>query len=709
MTLAALGEYQPNRPAPGATPTGPCSEHPLAPFPPPSSDSQRPFTVASPLPRRPITVVSQHLQRPITVPSPTAQGPITALRPITATQPATRATGSSGLPITAPKPITASRLITATPPGLSLLPPRSSISQRPTHVFASSCMPAAESQHPDLTPPSPPQSLMTLTSRPAGDQCKRSALAMMDRSALLHRPQTTFQQALHNPPPLPSSPPRLPSVNAGIQPAFMTLQYESLQPLVEFIRTSPGCWLWKGDLQDAFRHIVTCLHNARLLGFSFDGVSYRENVLTFGGKSSPWLFNLYSEMVHWVVSSCLPSSLPLSHYLDDFFGMVPAGKDTSHPVRMLAIACKALGLNLSPSKTLFGTTKLEILGIEVNTEALTLGITDQRRSSILCTIEALLQPGRLSLLQLQHISGLLQFVMQVAPLGCVHLGRLYAALRRAHHSPLSLLRLPKPATAELRLTTLSSWHVDLGLDSSAFSHPRTQRALKGFKRLYGITQRGQKLRITLPVLHSLLDTLRAAPDLSPSDRVTFAAAFTLTYACLLRCTEFTWSSLDDSVLQVGSITWSKTCATLRLARSKSTSLSPGLVALPAPTLPSPGYDGPACIGLCWPLLPLGGVPPGLPTSALQLKLSKPWGGGPPTASASTSIVHPPPVVTLLPPTSSPPPPLDPSSAWCVAPQPLAPVSSSKTRPCCATGLPLARLAVREPHEPVSTLMLIPQS
>lgn len=57
------------------------------------------------------------------------------------------------------------------------------------------------------------------------------------------------------------------------------------------------------------------------------------------------------------------------------------------------------------------------------------------------------------------------------------------------------------------LTALSSWHVDLGLDSSAFSHPHTQRALKGFKWLYGITQRGQKLPITLPVLHGLLDTL----------------------------------------------------------------------------------------------------------------------------------------------------------------------------------------------------------
>ncbi|KAJ1035517.1 hypothetical protein NDA18_000296 [Ustilago nuda] len=117
-----------------------------------------------------------------------------------------------------------------------------------------------------------------------------------------------------------------------------------------------------------------------------------------------------------------------------------------------------------------------------------------------------------------------------------------------------------------RLAALSSWHVDLGLDSSAFSHPHTQQALKGFKRLYGITQRGQKLPITLPILQGLLDTLRVSFTLSSSDQVTFTATFTLTYACLLHCANFTWSHLSDSVLRVGSVTWAETYVTLRLAQ-----------------------------------------------------------------------------------------------------------------------------------------------
>ncbi|SPC62021.1 uncharacterized protein UHOD_12177 [Ustilago sp. UG-2017b] len=143
-------------------------------------------------------------------------------------------------------------------------------------------------------------------------------------------------------------------------------------------------------------------------------------------------------------------------------------------------------------------------------------------------------------------------------------------------------------TVRHRLAALSSWHVDLGLDSSAFSHPHSQQALKGFKQLYGVTQCGQKLPITLPILQGLLDALRVSPVLSSSDRITFTAAFTLAYACLLRCAKFTWSHLGDSVLRVGSIMWSETYATLRLARSKTDPFGKGV------DLIVPKVDGLTC-------------------------------------------------------------------------------------------------------------------
>ncbi|SPO19921.1 uncharacterized protein UTRI_10013 [Ustilago trichophora] len=589
------------------------------------------------------------------------------------------------------------------------------------------------------------------------------------------------------------SPSQLPSVNDGIKPEFIHLQYETLQPLLEFVVMHPGCHLWKGNLRDAFRHIVTTRGDARLLGFSFDGVAYQENALTFGGKSSPWLFNFFAEMVHWLVSSCTPH--PVFHYLDDFFGAVPANADnTCLPAQFLSLACKSLGFSLAREKTSFCVTKLEILGIEVDTVSQTVSITDTRRARILATCKSLLASPRVSLLHLQQIAGLLQFVSQVAPLGKVYIGRIYAALRRAHRSPLSQLRLSKPATSELRwwrdllsgwcgstilahspliavhmwtdacpralgghlgpahsplatffcdvprrhrhknirflealavldslraflpdivaagashvvmhvdnenvefglrsghsrdpltqtllreifaggkalphfpsssllpgrsfqslnqvpvkfarqlgrsshvayllwhglnlqsrrqyysacaayqafcfrhfgpgiislpatdatlmewiaalsregrtyhaiknrLTALRSWHVDLGLNAAAFADARVQRMLRGFKRLFGVQQRGQKLPITLPILTSLVDQLHRHPFASAHDRTTFISAFTLAYACFLRCGEFTWSTFDPATtLLVGSVAWHNGYATVLLPRSKT--------------------------------------------------------------------------------------------------------------------------------------------
>lgn len=67
----------------------------------------------------------------------------------------------------------------------------------------------------------------------------------------------------------------------------MTLEYKNLQLLLAFVCMTPNCLLWKGDLHDAFHHIITCILDASLLGFTLNRVAYWVNALTFGGKSSP--------------------------------------------------------------------------------------------------------------------------------------------------------------------------------------------------------------------------------------------------------------------------------------------------------------------------------------------------------------------------------------------------------------------------------------
>ncbi|CDR98913.1 hypothetical protein, partial [Sporisorium scitamineum] len=153
-----------------------------------------------------------------------------------------------------------------------------------------------------------------------------------------------------------------PSVNSGINLSFVHIQYELIGQLVEFVRANPNCHLWKGNLEDAFCHVVTAVSDATLLGFQYEGICYCENALTFGGRSSPFLFNLVAEFLHWVVAACLPPSWPVNHYLDDTFGTVPAEKASTlvfFPIWVLTLASAALGLHLSAKKTFTNLTHLE--------------------------------------------------------------------------------------------------------------------------------------------------------------------------------------------------------------------------------------------------------------------------------------------------------------------------------------------------------------
>ncbi|SPO26927.1 uncharacterized protein UTRI_10674 [Ustilago trichophora] len=247
----------------------------------------------------------------------------------------------------------------------------------------------------------------------------------------------TIHHLSHPRRPLPG---QLPAVNNGIAPAFSHIKYASLLPLTEYIRDNVGCLLWKSDLVDAFRHIVVSNGDARLLGFKFNNRYFIETSLTFGGRSSPWLFNLFAEMVHWLVASTTRHQV--DHYLDDFFGAVPAGDDPGGPLHSLALVCAALGLQPSPAKTFSGATRLEVLGIEFDTIQQTVGITPERKERILMALDHLLACQSATLLDWQRIAGLLQFVSQAS-------------------TPASsaAAAATRPAVAELRWwrSMLSSW------------------------------------------------------------------------------------------------------------------------------------------------------------------------------------------------------------------------------------------------------------
>ncbi|SAM86202.1 uncharacterized protein UBRO_20964 [Ustilago bromivora] len=280
----------------------------------------------------------------------------------------------------------------------------------------------------------------------------------------------------------------LPSVNDGIHHLFVSILYETFDTIIDFVCRHQGTSLWKADLEDAFRHVLMAEGNARLMGFHFDGLYYQECALAFGGRLSPFLFNFFAKFLHWVTSFALRSASPspTSHseavlsskafavqspteggvaqnlqsrltqlvslrmtgstqsgfrcataynYLDDFFGTSDPAFNASTLIQALSIALAALGFCLSCKKTVWSTTHLEILGIELDSVAQTASITDQHHQCILWLCQRIIIRDRASLLELQQVTGHLQFVTWVAPHGRAFLQHIHDMVKSHHQAP----------------------------------------------------------------------------------------------------------------------------------------------------------------------------------------------------------------------------------------------------------------------------------
>lgn len=236
------------------------------------------------------------------------------------------------------------------------------------------------------------------------------------------------------------------SVNNGIDIEWVTLQYETLDKLFNDLRAAhergESVQLWKADLADAFRHCVVAKSDAILFGLSLDGELYFDTRLPFGCRSSPFLFNLYSEGLHWMADD---AGVDCSHYLDDFFGI------HGHPQAALDAFCgiaRRLGFTLRDEKLELGV-RIEILGILVDTERCTASITETRRRRYVAAIDDVLDNGAATAIELSTIAGCLIFTTRICPPGKAFLRSIYDAAGEALQFA-GKRRLPHTAVQDLK-------------------------------------------------------------------------------------------------------------------------------------------------------------------------------------------------------------------------------------------------------------------
>lgn len=108
------------------------------------------------------------------------------------------------------------------------------------------------------------------------------------------------------------------SINSSIPKEDFSLQYITIDNAINgILGLGQGCFLAKTDIESAFRLIPLRPSDYELFGMYWESSYYYDKVLPFGLRSAPFLFNLLSDAIEWIlVHHCNISFV--CHILDDF-------------------------------------------------------------------------------------------------------------------------------------------------------------------------------------------------------------------------------------------------------------------------------------------------------------------------------------------------------------------------------------------------------
>lgn len=122
--------------------------------------------------------------------------------------------------------------------------------------------------------------------------------------------------------------PGVTSINYSISKEDHSLQYITIDNAIQgILRRGRGCFIAKTE--SAFRLIPLKPSDYELFGMFWGGKYYYDKVLPFGLRSAPFLFNMLSDGVEWIlVNKCYISFV--CHILDDFLIIEPASGSLPH-------------------------------------------------------------------------------------------------------------------------------------------------------------------------------------------------------------------------------------------------------------------------------------------------------------------------------------------------------------------------------------------
>ena len=205
------------------------------------------------------------------------------------------------------------------------------------------------------------------------------------------------------------SSPRGRAINEGIPKDDFSVQYSKFDDAVKLVRTAGrGCSMAKIDIQSAFRIIPVHPDDWNKLCFSLDGRYFVDTRLSFGSRSSPFIFNTFAQFLAWFLSAIIGISL-IIHYLDDFFIAAPEYRHCKIDMDKMLAACSYLGVPVNNKKVFGPSSILTYLGIELDSNLMICRLPVEKLSEIKLLIKTWLSKKSCKKRELSSLIGKLSF------------------------------------------------------------------------------------------------------------------------------------------------------------------------------------------------------------------------------------------------------------------------------------------------------------
>ena len=140
------------------------------------------------------------------------------------------------------------------------------------------------------------------------------------------------------------------AVNLNIPKYNSTLQFASIEDAVATIAKSPGAFLAKADIAEAFRLLPLSPSCYNLTGFHLEGNFFFDKCLPMGASSACKIFERFSSSLKFIL---------LNHYnvpnvikvLDDFLFIAPSFAECNYALKSFQSLCSGINVPLALEKT----------------------------------------------------------------------------------------------------------------------------------------------------------------------------------------------------------------------------------------------------------------------------------------------------------------------------------------------------------------------